>query len=108
MPVNIHYIFPVHANKGTFQIMKSVLTALLLGVSGLCAGEIVTAENGTTVFNTAPILSLEASGLSEVKQAEKISAWLVEIETAIASDGESIPARIALDLIEREILRLSK
>ena len=87
--------------------MKQILLSILLSLSAM-AGEIVTVEAGTPVYDTAPILSLAKSGLSKLQQAEKIAAWVEEVAESIAVHGESAPAAVILSLIEREIERLAK
>lgn len=87
--------------------MKHILLSLLLSLSAM-AGEIVTVESGTPVYNTAPVLSLAKSGLSRLQQAEKVAAWVEEVSESIAVHGESVPATVILALIEREIERLAK
>ena len=87
--------------------MKTFILSLILSLP-LMGGEIVTVEAGTPVYDTAPVLNLSASGLSPLKQAEKIAAWIEEVAESIARHGESVPAEIILSLISREIERLNK
>lgn len=87
--------------------MKQILLSILLSLSAI-GGEVVTIERGTPVYNTAPVLNLSKSGLSPLKQAEKIAAWVEEVAESIARHGESVPATVILALIEREIERLAK
>lgn len=87
--------------------MKTLILSLLLSLP-LMGGEIVTVERGTPVYDTAPVLNLANSGLSPLKQAEKLAAWIEEVAESIARHGESVPAEIILSLINTEIERLSK
>ena len=87
--------------------MKTFIISLLLSLP-LVGGEIVTVERGTPVYDTAPVLNLAKSGLSPLKQAEKIAAWVEEVAESIARHGESPAAEIILSLINKEIERLAK
>lgn len=87
--------------------MKTFILSLLLSLSAI-DGEIVTVEAGTPVYDTAPVLNLAKSGLSPLKQAEKLAAWVEEIAESVEKHGESVPAEIILSLISREIERLAK
>ena len=87
--------------------MKTLILSLLLSLP-VMGGEIVTVEQGTPVYNTAPVLSLAKSGLPPLKQAEKIAAWIEEVAESVAKHGESVPATVILSMIDREIERLHK
>jgi hypothetical protein len=87
--------------------MKQIILSLLLSLSAI-GGEIVTVEHGSPVYDTAPVLNLSASGLSPLKQAEKIAAWVEEVAESVEKHGESVPAEIIISLINKEIERLAK
>ena len=87
--------------------MKQIILSLLLSLP-LMGGEVVTVERGAPVYNTAPVLNLAKSGLSPLKQAEKIAAWVEEVAESIARHGECPAAEIILALINVEIERLNK
>ena len=87
--------------------MKTFILSLLLSLSAI-GGDVVTVEHGNPVYNTAPVLSLSASGLSPLQQAEKIAAWVEEVAESVEKHGESPAAEIILALISAEIERLNK
>lgn len=87
--------------------MKALILSLLLSLP-IMGGEIVTIERGAPVYNTSPVLNLSTSGLSPLKQAEKLAAWVEEVAESVAKHGESIPAEVILALINAEIERLAK
>jgi hypothetical protein len=72
------------------------------------AGEVVTVERGVPVYNVGPVMLLEKSGLSKVKQLEKIQTWLVEVDESITKHGANMAAEVFLGVLSREIKRLEK
>lgn len=86
--------------------MKTLLLIAFL-ILPATAGEIVTLEKGTVVYNSGPILNLSKSG-SKLEQAEKIAVWIKEISEAVEKHGASVPATIALGLLDAEIERIAK
>ena len=82
-----------------------LLTALFLAPLAH-AGEVVTVERGVPVYNVGPVMRLEKSGLSNVKQLEKVQAWLGEVDESIKKHGANMAAEVFLGVLSREIKRL--